>query len=377
MKKRNLTYIVTIIISAIFLFALNRYAISGAEIFPHSVKTACAKIISVDGKSCAKLGEFSSEVIICTAKITSGEHKGNIVDVYQEYNSKIASTTLIKEGDNVIIKNYPLDEMGIYWAVDNHRRTPSLFVLTLIFALAVIVLGKAKGLRTMVSLIYTCISVFCVFIPWILSGKNIYAGVILVCVFIILMTLLLVNGWDRKTFCAALGCVGGVVVAAIITLVFSHIMKFTGYTNEHSYYLTSLPGSPNLCAIAFSAVLIGAVGAVMDVAMSMSSSLYELSIKVPDISFKSLVSSGLSIGRDRMGTMAFTLVLAYVGSSLTSVLLICTYADSFSDILNREAIAYEIVQAIAGSMGILLAIPITAFVCGMLYTHKKGDEKYV
>ena len=76
---------------------------------------------------------------------------------------------------------------------------------------------------------------------------------------------------------------------------------------------------------------------------------------------------------DMMGTMANTLVLAYVGSSLTSVLLICTYADSFSDILNREVIAYDIVQAIAGSMGILLAIPITAFVCGCLYINKKGD----
>ena len=371
MNKKPIVYIITIFLSAFILLALGKFASNGAEIFPHSVKTAYAKIVSVDKKTISKMGEFSSETIICTAKITSGEYKGNTVDVYQEYNSKMPSTELVKVGDRVFIKNYPMEELGVYWAIDSHKRTPAITVLLIIFALAIMLLGGAKGLRTVISLVYTCLAVFCVFIPWILSGKNIYVGAVIVCTFITLMTLILVNGLDKKTLCAFLGCSGGVLASAIITIVFSKIMNFSGYTNEHSYYLTSLASSPSLKAIAFSAVLIGAVGAVMDVAMSMSSSLYELNEKVPDISFKSLISSGLSIGRDMMGTMANTLVLAYVGSSLTSVLLILTYADSLSDILNREVIAYEIVQAVAGSMGILLAIPITAFVCGIVYKIKE------
>jgi len=108
----------------------------------------------------------------------------------------------------------------------------------------------------------------------------------------------------------------------------------------------------------------------MDVAMSMSSSLHELSEKVPGISFKSLVSSGLAIGRDMMGTMANTLVLAYVGSSVTSVLLFMSYAGRAADIFNKEIIANEILQAIAGSIGILLTIPVTALICGWLYIKK-------
>ena len=375
MNKKTLVYIITIFISAFVLFALGKYASNGAEIFPHSVKTAYAKIVSVDKKTTSKVGEFSSETIICTAKIISGDYKGNTVDVYQEYNSGMKNGELAKSGDKVFIKNYPSDELGVYWAIDSYKRTPALTFLIVIFILAVIFLGTAKGLRTIISLAYTCVAVFYVFIPWILSGKNIYLGVVIVCGFITLMTLILVNGLDKKTLCAFLGCSGGVLAAAIITIVFSKIMSFSGYVNEHSYYLNSLPTVPNLKAIAFSAVLIGAVGAVMDVAMSMSSSLYELNSKVPDISFKSLISSGLSIGRDMMGTMANTLVLAYVGSSLTSVILIVTYADSISDILNREVIAYEILQAVAGSLGILLAIPITAFVCGFIYTKHSGGKE--
>ena len=242
-----------------------------------------------------------------------------------------------------------------------------------LFVILIIIFGRTKGLRTIISLMYTCISVFAVFIPAVLSGKNIYLNAVFVCIFIIAMTLLLVNGWDKKTLCALLGCVGGVMAAAAITAVFSHVMKFTGYVNESSYYLTKLPHPVDLGAIAFSAVIIGAVGAVMDVAMSMSSSLYELSVKADNITFSSLVSSGFAIGRDMMGTMANTLVLAYVGSSLSSVLLLLTYAESTMDVFNREMIAHEIVQAVAGSIGIVLTIPVTALVCGAFYIGRNKN----
>ena len=372
MNKKVLTYAVTVF-SFVLLFFWNRYAIDGAEIFAHSAMSESARIISVEGESVTQSGDFTSTLRICRAEILSGKSKGNTVKVYQEYNTKLPSMDLADVGDKVIIKNYPMEEMGIYWAVDTYERTPVLLFLGIIFIFLIILLGKTKGLRTVISLIYTCIAVFAIFVPSVLSGKNIYLCAVFICMFIIAMTLLLVNGCDRKTLCATLGCIGGVLAAALITAVFSKIMKFSGYTNEHSYYLTNLPHPVDLGAIAFSAVIIGAVGAVMDVAMSMSSSLYELKLKAEGISFKSLVSSGLSIGRDMMGTMANTLVLAYVGSSLSSVLLLCTYADSMADIFNRELIAHEILQAVAGSIGIVLTIPLTALVCGLVYL--KGNSK--
>ena len=212
---------------------------------------------------------------------------------------------------------------------------------------------------------------FFVFVPSVLSGHNIYVSGVLVCVFIIAMTLLMVNGADKKTLCASLGCVGGVMAAAVITVVFSRVMMFTGYTDSESYSLTMLSNPVDLIALSFSAIIIGAVGAVMDVAMSISSALYEMTEKVEGITFKSLVSSGFEIGRDMMGTMANTLVLAYIGSSVSSVLLLLTYADSAADVFNREMIAYEILQAVAGSLGILLAIPLTTIVCGAVYTKLK------
>ena len=132
-----------------------------------------------------------------------------------------------------------------------------------------------------------------------------------------------------------------------------------------------------MLAIIFAAIIIGAMGAVMDVAMSLSSSLHELKLKVMSISPKELFKSGMVIGRDMMGTMANTLVLAYIGSSLTVTVLIVIYNSSMTELLNKERIVVEILQALVGSIGILFTIPFTCFVCAMLYRNLKPYDNNV
>ncbi len=371
MKKKIITYIAVAILSALFIMWGNSYFGEGAKIFKHSVQSAEAKVLTVDSIDKTENDSFTSSIVILSAEIIRGDKKGEVVKAYQEHNSMVESMSIAEAGDKIIIKNYPSDDLGTDWVVDNYRRTPQLILLAVIFTALVIIFGRSKGLRTIISLIFTCLSVFCIFIPSVLSGKNIYFTSILICIFIIVMTLLLINGPDKKTLCASLGCIGGVLGSALLTIIMSRSMKFAGYINEDSYYLTMLDNPVNLKAIAFAAVIIGAVGAVMDVAMSLSSSLFEIKEKVPDITFKSLISSGFEIGRDMIGTMANTLILAYIGSSVSCVLLLLTYADSIADVLNREMIAYEILQAIAGSLGILLAVPLTTIICGLVYLNKK------
>jgi uncharacterized membrane protein len=190
------------------------------------------------------------------------------------------------------------------------------------------------------------------------------------------MTFSIISGFNVKALCAGIGCICGVLCSGLTVLIMDKFLNMTGMLEEESVYLVQLyPENPiNLKAIIFAMIIIGALGAVMDVSMSISSSLYELKLKSPDIAPKELMKSGFTIGRDMMGTMANTLVLAYVGSSVCSVLLLLTYADSATDILNREMIASEILQAIAGSIGIILAIPATALVCGLVYIKLKSKK---
>lgn len=214
--------------------------------------------------------------------------------------------------------------------------------------------------------------------PAILAGCNAYITAIVTCLYTIAMTLALVSGPSKKSVCAALGCAGGVMVAGILSVIMDHLMKLTGYLDEETLYVSLLNETNpiDLKAIIFAAIVIGAMGATMDVAMDITSALFEIKQKVPDISFWHLVQSGFTIGRDIMGTMANTLILAYIGSSLTTVLLYVSYQASLTQMLNRELIIVELLQSLCGSIGILCTIPITAFIaaglcCGLPAKRQK------
>jgi len=230
--------------------------------------------------------------------------------------------------------------------------------------------GGKKGFNTLLTLGLTCGAVFAVFIPSILSGQNIYLWSILVCLYSILTTLLILNGYNKKSLSAILGCFGGVLIAGGITIFMDGALSLTGVINDEAVYLSYLPTETpiNLRAIIFAGIIIGAMGAIMDVAMSISSSLWEVKKNVRNIRPKALFRSGINIGKDIMGTMSNTLILAYIGSSLSMVLLLTVYDSSLLYLLNREMIIVEVLQALVGSFGILFSIPLTSFFSSLIYT---------
>ena len=224
------------------------------------------------------------------------------------------------------------------------------------------------------SLTLTCLAVFYVFIPAVLAGENIYSWSIATCIYMTLMTLFIVNGVNRKSIAAVLGCLAGVLVAGLLTVLMDYTMTLTGVLDENSVILYNLRGENplNLRAIIFGAIIIGAVGAIMDVSISIAAALAELKEKLPHIGFKELLHSGMNISRDIMGTMSNTLILAYIGGFMSSVLLMVAYNSSMLDLFNREMIVVECLQALVGSLGILLTLPFTSLICAVLF---HGDGK--
>ena len=308
------------------------------------------------------------EKIIFEAKITNGMRKGEVVTAEQSFSIFFQDPSKeVAKGDSVLLVN-----SDIVWFFNGYRRTDKLVGLGLLFTLCVLFFGGKKGFNTILSLGLTCAAVFTVFIPSILSGKNIYFMAILVCTYTTVMTLLLVVGYNKKSLAAAIGCISGLVAAGIITIIMDRILLLTGIVDEHSRYLTNLPVPVpiNLKAIIFAGIIIGAMGAIMDVAMSIASALWEIKEKAKELKFETLFRSGLNIGRDIMGSMANTLILAYIGSSLSVVLILSVYSNSLLELLNREMIVVEILQAITGSFGILSAMPLTAFFCAAFYLRK-------
>ena len=162
---------------------------------------------------------------------------------------------------------------------------------------------------------------------------------------------------------------GFLALAGILTVIMDQSMMLTGVLDENSVILHGLkPENPlDLRAIIFASIIIGAVGAIMDVSISIAAALAELKEKVPDIGFKELLQSGMTISRDIMGTMANTLILAYIGGFMSGVLLMVAYNSSMLDLFNREMIVVECLQSLVGSLGILMTLPFTSLICAVLF----------
>jgi len=183
------------------------------------------------------------------------------------------------------------------------------------------------------------------------------------------MTLIIVYGGNRKSFVAALGCVAGILLSGILTLIMANVLELTGLLDEDSMNLLYInPDMPiDLRGVIFASIILGAVGAVMDVSMSIASSLNELVENMDMPSFSQIIKSGFEIGRDMMGTMANTLILAYIGSSMSVLLLYCAYNSSFIYLMNKEIIIMELLQSLIGSIGILTVIPFATFISAKVY----------
>ncbi len=381
-KKLNIiVYFSVIIFSVLFVILGNKIASQnlkisqGEGITSYQVKVTDIVSSEITETELSGTDPIEGFKIIFSAIVKSGDLKGK--EIIAEQESTIFSPSQLKKvevGDKVIvIKNAALDDRFI---LNEYVRFDGIVFLIALFFAGLIIFGKLKGLNTIVSLCFTCLSVFAVFIPAVLSGKNIYLWTIIICAFSIVMTLVLMNGINKKSYVSILGCVGGLLCSGVVALIMDRVLRLTGLLNDESLYLLQLNISDpiDLRGVIFSAILIGAMGAVMDVSMSVSSSLYEISCQVENSTFSSLFKSGINIGRDMMGTMANTLILAYIGSSLSTVLLLVSYTESYLELFNKEMIIVEFLQALSGSLGMLLAIPLTSAISGLLYTRKSRNN---
>ncbi len=370
---------VTVAVSLVLILAANAVVTKDLDILhAEDAYAEKARVVSIqdtitDSYALSEDVEYENDLTYFTARILTGDFKGQeVLAAHTSDNYTVQANETLSVGDKVILYNYGTKEGDADWVFGGFYRLDAMIRFGLLFCAALIFFGHIKGLNTLISLAFTCMAVFMVYVPSILAGYNVYVMTAITCIYTIIMTLLITSGATEKAFTTILGCSFGVAVAAILEVVFDNILRLTGIIDEHSIYLGYLDSGVviDLKSLIFGMIVIGAMGAVMDVAMDISSSLHELHYRAPDLTFKELYTSGITIGRDVMGTMANTLVLAYIGSSLCTILLLITYSGSLRELLNRENIIVELLQAVIGSSAILLTMPLTSLICSFLYTNK-------
>ena len=391
--KRRLFYLIVLACSALYLWTGYQICVDKAQLFRNEMglteTVARVETIVSDRNDMGQIGGtvYYERVITFWARILSGERKGEQVKVVQTIDNLTGNGQLpVSEGDKLFIfqTGSPQEEN---WEAGEFYRSDAILLLAGLFLLGLLLFGRRKGLMTILSLVLTCLAIFIVFVPAILAGYNAYAVSVITCLFIIAMTLSLVSGLSKKSLAAALGCAGGVAVAGILSVVMDKLMKLTGYLNDETMYVSLLnEANPiDLKGIVFAAIVIGAMGATMDVAMDISSSLFEIHRKVPDISYSHLVQSGFTIGRDIMGTMANTLILAYIGSSLTTVLLYATVmllfqhrwlAANTTGVMRYLPMAYAVVAVIIVALVLLCVSPLVQNLARWLLGFLPKTEKW-
>lgn len=299
-------------------------------------------------------------------KITSGAHKGEETMIKHQVSA--IYQIHVEKGDNIIVRVVQRNDGQYSFSVFNYDRTRLIVIAVAAFLMCLIVIGGKQGLKAIAGLIFTLMNVIYILLPLLLKGYNpIVITLVILCVSASICYLLL-GGVSKKTISAFAATMGGLICATILALLMSRFMHLNGFNmaETESLMLVSMDTSLKIKGLLICGVLISSLGALMDVAMSIASSVNEMAELNPDISINQLFKSGMTVGKDAMGTMANTLILAFAGTSLNMMLLIYSYHIPFLQLMNTDFIAIEIVSSIVGSIGIVMTVPLAAFITSRL-----------
>ena len=332
-----------------------------------------AKVIKAGEEKEVDNGGMKDTVQDVTIRIEEGDYEDEefetIYNLSYDIEGKIKGYPL-KEGDKVQVQILE-DGENVSVTIIDYVRNSYMLLMFIIFLLSIVLIGGRQGIKAIIALLITILAVYFILINGIFHGLDPIWTSIGTCMFIIIATFVVIGGINKKIITAALGTLGGVISAGIVASIFNYLCRMSGAGEDAVQLSISMTTMVfDFKDLLFAGIIISALGACMDVGMSIASSLDEIKIKNPTITYKELFTSGMNIGRDAISTMTNTLILAYVGGAITLILLFMASNVSFVDIMNKETIAQEIVSAIAGSMGVVYTVPITAFVYSLLNKDK-------
>lgn len=301
----------------------------------------------------------------------NGPHKGETAKV-NNYLTALGNIDA-KVGMTVVLRYTDYGNGNISVLMYNYDRTGVLVGITVLFMALMIITGGKKGVLSLVGLLFTLLCLWFVLIPLMMRGYDMLLVTVAVASIAATASLLLLNGFTSKAFAAILSCVMGVTVAGLCTWLVGVITPLNGLNMEEAERLIfhATEHGMKISGLLVCGVLISSLGAIMDVAMSIASAVYELRELNPELSVSRLFTSGMNIGKDTMGTMSNTLILALIGSSLNTFILTHAYEIPFSQLLNTDFIVIELVQGIAGAIGIVLTVPFVAFISAQMMIRRK------
>ena len=315
---------------------------------------------------------------LMTVKVTTGRYSGETLLV-SNYVGPVYGQPL-KEGDGVSLTISTYENGDHKATVYEYDRFGALAFVVALFFLVTILVGGRTGAKSLVALIVTVLCLFGILLPALLKGAPTLPTVFLVCAYVAIVSFTILGGVRRKSICAAVGTVAGMAAALLFALLAQKLTKIDGLRIADIQPILQLrqTGTPiGLKGLLAAGIVVSALGAVMDVAMSIASSLEEVHAANRSLGFRELFRSGMNIGRDMVGTMTNTLILAFLGSSFVLILYLYSLSLQRWQLLTSAYVAIEVISGVASSTGMILAIPLTAAFSSFLLSreHSPADGK--
>ncbi len=358
-----------LIIFCVSLVLMSNQAAAGAaeEFTPVEEDTYRAEVLEVDLQEGDDFtwGE-SPGVQMVTLQFIDGPRQGEEHVVENHLTGNPAFDIEVSEGDRVLVGEMD----GSFHIMDFVRDLPLKWMLTL-FLVSLLIVGGLKGLKVLVTLSLTGLAIKYIMIPGLLNGYNPVNITVLISAVVVALTALLLLGFGSKFMAAVGGTVLGTVGAAVVAHIFAgsaHLMGMHTQEAQQLYFTADI--AIDFRGLLLAGFILGALGAIMDVCVSIASSVQEISKADPDMSFLQLFRSGLNVGKDVLGTMANTLILAYTGSALPLLLLLGVHPIDTIKLMNLDVIATEVVRALSGSIGMVLSVPATALLAAFLVARE-------
>ena len=307
------------------------------------------------------------------AEVKTGQYKGETLQVYGYVGPLYGGQLKVGDGATLLISTYA---DGTHTATAyEYNRLPVLAVIVALFLIATVAVGGKVGAKSLVALAITLVCLFWILIPLLMKGAPTLLTVFLVCAYITVVTMVILGGVQRKTVCAALGTIAGTALSLLFGLAAQSLARVDGLRLADVEPLLQLrqTGTPiGLRGLLVGGIVISALGAVMDVAMSIASALTEVHAVAPELSAKELLRSGMNIGRDMVGTMTNTLILAFLGSGFALIIYLYSLGLSPHQLISSAYLTIEVVSSISSSIGVILSVPLTAVISSVILTKGKA-----
>lgn len=312
-------------------------------------------------------------------KVLTGQFKGTVQTLDNMLTGNPAYDISLNKGDKVVLhldaKNTEVNSVDdVDFFIADVKRDYSLEAFAALFMILLVIIGRKKGVFSLVSIIATISLMFFVLVPLILHGVNPVVSAVVVGILSTIITIYLVGGFNSKSSAAIIGTGLSLIFAGGMSLAAIWMARLTGFAGEESMFLYSTRPDLSFKGILAASMIIAALGALMDTGVSIASSVNEIYETDKKLTVNQLFKSGMNIGKDIIGTMSNTLILVYLGSALPLVLL--SNNIDLQKFFNLNQVATEILSALIGSISILACVPLTAIIAAYLIKRQKERVEF-